>query len=113
MATIREKIIEQRDKILSNDADVASEAISRLRTQAVAAMYGGPGSEAWVTFMRNFADNDAQLARLTERRVEDHLCNRYIDLARTYLIGNAVCTPNTTLHFLDGIDDILDQTLSG
>lgn len=111
--TIREKILEEQAKIFSDEPEVSSEAINRLRNQAIEAMYNGPRSPQWITFMKNFVDNDneAQLARLTERRSEDILCNRYIDLARTYLIANATCTPNTTTHFLDGIDDILDQTL--
>lgn len=79
-----------------------------LREQAIAAIYGGLGSDAWNDYMNNFnfAGTPAQLARLTTR--DEDGCHPYIAQARVYLVANAMCLPGTDTRMLDGVTGFLD-----
>jgi hypothetical protein len=81
-----------------------------LRAQAIAAIYGGLGSDAWNKYMDNFGKTPAELARLKSRAGDE--CHPYIPQARCYLVANAMCLPGTDTNMLDGIEGFLDKTLS-
>jgi hypothetical protein len=108
--TIRQKIQKVIDDMPKNP-DLAE----RLREQAVEAIHDVEGSQAWQTFMENFAGqpvDPVHLARLTG--VNDAPCNppnAYHRSARAYLIANATCGTPTYTGYLLGVTDHFDVTL--
>jgi hypothetical protein len=96
------------DKIRAVQAEVQAnpDRGDELRRLAIDAIYKGLGSTEWETYMRNFANTPAQLARLTTQA--DDLCHPYIRQARCYLVANATCLPGTDTQMLDGINGFLD-----
>lgn len=109
MADEREKKTIQ-ERITEIQAEIAADATrgDQLRTLAIQAMYAGIESEAWKTYMHEFASTPEQLARLTTR-AGDEL--PYVRQARCYLIANAMCLPGTDTTLMDGIEGVLDKTL--
>lgn len=100
------------DKIRAVQAEIAASPSrgDELRIQAISAIYGGLTSDAWASYMQNFADTPEQLARLTTRSGDD--LHPYIPQARCYLVANATCLPGTDTRMLEGIEGFLDKTLS-
>ena len=84
---------------------------AKLNNAAVNALTGGLKSEAWKSYMAIFADNEAQLERLTVPK-DGEL--PYLRQMRAYMVSNAICDITTnghTNHTVDGrIDAGLDAT---
>jgi hypothetical protein len=63
-----------------------------LRVKAVAAIFAGANSEEWKDYMRLFADNEDELAKLmpeSNLKEDPQIADR--NLARAYLVGNGNC----------------------
>lgn len=87
----------------------------RLRNAAINALTGGIQSEDWRTYMSLFADNEAQLRRLTV--VDEQNDPNWIRESRAYIVSNAVCGANTTtatsVNVRQEIDDGLGPEADG
>jgi hypothetical protein len=89
----------------------------KLSNAAVKAIMAGFGKPDWVAYMSLFADNDAQLKRLTVIQEDDP---SYLPLIRAYIVSNAVCdigTNNSTAQNVrtevdDGLSDAPDGTVT-
>ena len=103
--TITERIKYYSDKIGAGDSDGWG---PKLRDAALSAIYGGFGSQSWRDYMKYFASSPKQMRRLCTREIDCHLD---IDAARAYLVGNAVCLPETWKTFGKGVEHYLDVTL--
>lgn len=106
--TIVQKI---REKIAAVEANqVVGQVGFQLQEEAIAAILGGLGSEAWTTYMKNFADTPEQLARLT---AQDSAGNDpYVRKSLAYLVSDAVCGLDTISRLKDRLEDgLLDQGL--
>lgn len=66
----------------------------RMRNAAINAIMGGINSAEWKSYMSLFADNAAQLRRLTVPD-EQHDPGWLVE-SRAYIVSNAVCGANTT-----------------
>jgi hypothetical protein len=99
-----------QSKIEEEEADLTGQVAEKLQDEAIAAILGGLGSEAWTTYMKNFADTPEQLARLT---AQDTAANDdYMKKALAYLVSNAVCGIDTVTRLKDKLEDgLLDQGL--
>lgn len=106
--TIKEKI---QNKIEEEANDQTGHVADKLQDEAIEAVLGGLGSDAWKTYMKNFADSPEQLARLT---AEDATADDpYMRKALAYLVSNAVCGIDTVTRLKDKLEDgLLDQGLS-
>jgi hypothetical protein len=96
------------------DSVVARPRISEtgkiVRQKAVAAIKSGEGSPAWEEYMKMFAADERELARLLPADATKDVFD--MDVARTYLVGNGTCGAETTgFHLIEGVDDKLDQGL--
>lgn len=109
--TIRENILAVQAR-----AEQDPTFATTIKNQAIAAIYNGISDQdgsPWVTYMQNFVDSPAtatsttQLARLTT--TADDPNNPYLEEARAYLVGNAVCFPGTTTTTVQGVTNLLDQ----
>jgi hypothetical protein len=82
----------------------------RLKTASIAAILKGIGTTEWETYMKIFADNQAQLDRLTIPAANDPT---WIRESRAYIVSNAICGAITTTrtHLLvdERIDDGVDS----
>jgi hypothetical protein len=79
-----------------------------LSNTAVAAITGGIISDAWKAYMSLFADNAAQLERLT---VENPTDADYLPLLRAYMVSNAVCDIQTNTKTANRVDERIDLGL--
>jgi hypothetical protein len=109
--SIQDNIVEIIQRVL---ADQTGQLGEDLRRMAIDAIYGGPKSDQWRDYMKNFVnppDDPIQLARLTG--VDDKACaeSPYIREARAYLIANATCGTPTFKTTTRGVDDVLDKSL--
>jgi hypothetical protein len=97
-------------KIEEEAADPTGQVADNLQDEAVEAILGGIKSDAWRTYMNNFADSPEQLARLT---AEDATADDpYVRKALAYLVSNAVCGITTITRLKDRLEDgLLDQGL--
>jgi hypothetical protein len=82
----------------------------KLSDAAVAAITNGIKSPEWVQYMSLFADNDAQLKRLTVPNPQND--PSYLPLMRAYIVSNAVCDVGTNNHTAKNIDERVDAGLS-
>ncbi len=74
-----------------------------LKQAAIAAIKAGAGTDERKTYMAMFADNDAQLDRLTKKvDTEDE---KWLSEVQAYLISNSVCFPDTGTQTGNGILD--------
>ena len=88
----------------------------RMRNAAVKAVMGGIHSAEWKSYMSLFADNAAQLRRLT---VPDEQEPGWLVESRAYIVSNAVCGANTTTRTAqdvredidDGLEAVADSTI--
>jgi hypothetical protein len=105
--TILDKI---ENKIAEVEADSTGRVGDKLQDEAVAAIIGGITSNAWKTYMQNFADSSQQLLRLTaEDATKD---DPYMQKALAYLVSNAACGATTVTRLKDRLEDgLLDQGL--
>jgi hypothetical protein len=107
-------ILQKIDEVIATEkTDQTGQISSKLQDEAVAAILGGIKSDAWKTYMKNFADTPEQLARLTAEDPKDPATNDpYIRKALAYLVSNAVCGLDTVTRLRDRLDDgLLDQGL--
>lgn len=81
-----------------------------LKVAAVNAALGGINSEAWRKYMTIFADNEAQLNRLTAK--DPQAVNPWIKETSAYMVANGTCGGETPNNLLQGIDERIDADLS-
>lgn len=103
--TIESRIARYSEEIASGDPHGLG---PKLRTAALSAIYGGFGSQSWRDYMKYFAASPKQMRRLCTREID---CHGSTDDARAYLVGNAVCLPETWKTFGKGVEHYLDVTL--
>jgi hypothetical protein len=85
---------------------------NKVRKKSVAAIMAGASSEEWKDYMKLFAKNEAELARLMPEpnpKNKRDIARR--NLARAYLVGNGPCgADSVTGAPLDyGIGNVLDS----
>src|SRR4051812_17564473 len=81
----------------------------RVSNAAVAALTNGIHSNEWKQYMSLFADNTAQLERLTVPNPNTDPA--YLPLMRAYIVSNAICDIGTPAHTANRIDERIDQDL--
>ena len=81
----------------------------RLRNAAIDAIMGGIHSAEWKRYMSLFADNAAQLRRLTVPD-EQHDPGWLVE-SRAYIVSNAVCGANTTTRTAQNVREDIDDLL--
>ena len=105
--TILDKI---NNKIAEEEADSTGRVADKLQDEAVEAILWGIGTPQWETYMKNFADTPAQLARLTGNDATKD--DPYMRKAIVYLVSNAVCGGVTVTRLKQRLEDgLLDQGL--
>ena len=85
---IVDKVLQSHDDIL-NGRDGESNA-GKLGFLAAEALFDGIKSRKWEAYMKNFASNPAQLARLCGE--DDFFDGGLNKLTLAYLVGNSICT---------------------
>lgn len=93
----------------SNPPGAPGELGRKLSNAAVMAITRGIKSEEWKKYMSLFADNAAQLERLTVEKPDDE---DYLPLLRAYIVSNAVCDIGTNTNTANRVDNRIDQDLS-
>ena len=78
---------------------------------AVEAITGGITSPAWKTYMSLFADNPAQLERLTVNP-PPAAEKDYLPQLRAYIVSNAVCAADTGTFVADRVDERINGSVS-
>jgi hypothetical protein len=86
----------------TNDLSPIGTAINRA---AMAAMFGGLGSNDWNSYMATFADNEEQLQRLTVRDANEE---PYITQMRAYILVNGCCDIGTNAFMNNKVDEKID-----
>lgn len=81
---------------------------AKLNYAAVAALTGGMKSDAWKSYMAIFADNEAQLERLTVPQAGEPF---YIKQMRAYMVSNAICDIATNGHTNKTVGPEIDEGL--
>ncbi|MBC7911385.1 MAG: hypothetical protein H7Y30_12840 [Pyrinomonadaceae bacterium] len=100
-------------KILENAREVSKAVIDSadvgeaLKNAAIKATIGGIESPEWENYMKIFADNDKQLARLTTVDTQ----NAWVNESIAYLVSNAICGAATTGSLTQRIDPNLDENV--
>ena len=77
--------------------------LHRLATNAILG-----GIEDWVNYMKLFADNSDELARLIPYQDDDPAHQEERRTARAYLVANGMCTEATTGNLLMQVTQKLD-----
>lgn len=80
----------------------------RMRNAAINAMMGGIHSAEWKSYMSLFADNAAQLRRLTVPGEQEP---GWLVESRAYIVSNAVCGANTTTRTAQDVREDIDDGL--
>lgn len=88
-----------------------------LSNAAVKAITKGLGSDEWRSYMAIFADNAAQLERLTVQKPPGQE-DDYFPLLRAYIVSNSVCDIGTNTNTVNRVDaridkDLLNETADG
>lgn len=115
MSSIIENINRVAQAVVA-DTDNGGNFGFRMRHAAINAMMGGIHSAEWKSYMSLFADNAAQLRRLT---VPDEQEPGWLVESRAYIVSNAVCGANTTTRTAqdvredidDGLESVADSTI--
>ena len=81
----------------------------RLNILAVKALTGGIKSDDWKFYMAIFADNAAQLRRLT---VAEDGEPAYLQQSRAYIVSNAICDVGTNGQTAQNVDGKIDDGLT-
>jgi hypothetical protein len=81
-----------------------------LSNAAVKAITKGLGSNEWRSYMAIFADNAAQLERLTVQKPPG-LEDDYLPLLRAYVVSNSVCDIGTNTNTVNRVDARIDKDL--
>ncbi len=96
--SIISKVIDKRNA-MKKDGSMATEN----RDLAVQAMTGGIESADWESYMRQFADTELELARLT---IKDDTMSSEMKAKRAYIVGNAICGSGTPGNFHMGVNTV-------
>jgi hypothetical protein len=108
--SIKDNIIAVKKQLL-NDVVAADPQFSKdLQTKALAAIQHGQGSAEWETYMKLFANSNAQLDRLTAK--DATAGDPDMNQKRAYLAADGTCTPDTVLNFGHNASDALDFGLA-
>jgi hypothetical protein len=107
---ILDKLVQKRAEVLEaeqNDNKVVGE---RLKALAVAAILRGKKSKAWDTYMRQYAENPEQLARL---KLEDDFSKQedWVPEMVAYMVANATCGGGTGNGLVNNVDERIDAEL--
>lgn len=102
--SIKSNIQEMKAKLAAEEGKPNTPVADDMRAKVVQAIVGG--SAQWDDYMRLFAKNDEELARLRPDPLEPEVSER--NLARAYLVGNGVCTVLTHRNLDFGVEDALD-----
>ena len=95
-----------RAKIANDNVDNSNATVSKeLNKAAVAALAGGMKSVAWKSYMAVFADNQQQLARLTEQAENEPF---YVTQTRAYMVTSGVCDIGTNMTLPPTFDQRID-----
>jgi hypothetical protein len=78
---------------------------------AVNAITKGLGSDEWRAYMAIFADNAAQLERLTVQKPPGEE-DDYLPLLRAYVVSNSVCDIGTNTNTVNRVDARIDKGLT-
>jgi hypothetical protein len=102
-ANIEAKIVEMQQEVEAHGS-AGGDVSRQVKEGAINAIMGGAAD--WVAYMKLFANNPDQLARLIPSDgTEDDLDKRE---ARAYLVSNAICAPGTATNLIDNVFDRLD-----
>jgi hypothetical protein len=106
-------IVERIQQLIDEGkADTTDKVSDQLQEQAIAVILEGLGTDAWRTYMSNFADPERpeQLARLMGE--DDAGQDPYMQKALAYLVANATCGIFTRGRLIERLDDgFLDSGL--
>lgn len=91
-------------KDIFNSGDLAS----RIGQLAVEAVINGMDSQEWKDYMSLFADNEAQLNRLTVQTPDEP---SYLKQARAYIVSNAICDAATGVKTHNNVNTSIDDEL--
>ena len=78
-----------------------------LRNYAIEAIMSGPNTDPWRRYMSMFAENEAQLDRLSVPKDTD---DKWLRPARAYIVANSVCAVHTNTKTGNGVFKTLSQT---
>lgn len=81
-----------------------------LKVAAIKAALGGVGSDDWRNYMTIFADNEAQLKRLTAKDAQAG--NPWVKETSAYMVANGTCGGETPQFLLQGVDEKIDDGVS-
>lgn len=111
MASIMDNLRKAHAAVAVDNAVGSGKLGTDIGRLAVEAITGGIKSAAWKTYMSLFADNPAQLERLTldppPASEKD-----YLPQLRAYIVSNAVCAADTGTFVADRVDDRIDGSAS-
>lgn len=106
---ILDKLLKLGPLVVADKDNVPPGTLGRdLSNLAVDAITDGLGSPAWVKYMSLFADNKAQLERLTVQKPGEP---GYLKRHRAYIVSNAVCDINTTTNTAAKVGEDIDLQL--
>jgi len=107
--SILDNILKKRKELLEEDP--TGQVAALLQEQSLAAILAGVNSEEWKTYMKNFASNPKQLARLTAQ--DETKDDPYMRKAIAYLVSNAGCGAITPRGLANQLEDgTLDRGLA-
>jgi len=96
---------------LVNATDVKPPTLGKkYSVAAVAAITKGMGSQEWKDYMSLFADNAAQLARLTTVAAGGE--PDYLPLFRAYIVSNSVCDITTNTNTINRVTRAIDDGIA-
>jgi hypothetical protein len=81
----------------------------KLKQASIKAMMAGIGSNEWKSYMSLFADNAAQLTRLTVPAKNE---DPWLPEARAYIVANSVCGADSTTQTSLRVDALIDDNLN-
>ncbi len=111
MASIMDNLRKAHAAVAVDNAVGSGKLGTDIGRLAVEAITGGIRSPAWRTYMSLFADNAAQLHRLTVDPPPAAEKN-YLPQLRAYIVSNAVCAADTGTFVADRVDDRIDGSTS-
>lgn len=99
-------------KVITDDFAANGTLGSDMQKLGVEAMLNGRESPAWAEFMRIFADNEQQLARLTGDITKDSQANEgWVKETSAYIVAGTPCGGMSPLHFDYLMDEDIDNGL--
>ena|SRR6185369_3928883 len=107
MSTIKDRL-NQTNAAMKTD-EFRDQLGLELKEAAIEAMMAGLGSKQWKSYMSLFADNTAQLTRLTVRAQNEQ---PWILESRAYMVANSICGADSTTQTSLRVDALIDDNLA-